>query len=289
MFPVRACGRAAQARRPAEAKETSFMTIRSHALSRVVAALVLLFATVPAWAAPPPRVVVSLPPLHSLVARLLENVATPELLMKDQVRAHLTELDATQIDAVRRADLVVWSGPELEGAIAEAGLVMPDLASRTLTLSRYVPLITPTADGSDQPGPARDLRFWLDPRLTHHAIHMIAPALVRLYPDASDTILDNEIALIAELHHTEHATRAALGTAEGTPLHLVGSDLRYLEWRFNLPVVGCARGNFDPLGFNLTAGPALYGRLMDGARDTLAACLGTPAAKTARHGGDHTL
>lgn len=264
------------------------MTFHSRTLLAAVAAL-LLAATTPSAHAAEPRVVVSLPPLHSLVARLLDKVASPELLMPQQVATHVTALDARQIEAVRNADLVVWSGPDLEGAIAEAGLIMPDLARRSLTLSRHVPVMTPAAEGSDQPGPNRDLRFWLDPRLVHHAVHMIAPALVRLYPEASDTILDNEIALMRDLHRTEHDIRAALGTDEGTPLHLVASDLRYLEWRFNLPVAGCARGNFDPMGFNLSAGPALYGALMEGARDTLATCLGRQQHETAHLPSGHTL
>lgn len=239
-----------------------------------------LCAAVPAAASPSssasakPKVVVSLPPLHSLVSRLLQGVAEPELLMDQRLDTRLVDLNGRQVEALRRADLMIWSGPALEGAIAEAGMVMPDLAGRSLTLSRHVPLMSPAAEGSDQTGGPRDLRFWLDPRLAHHAVHMIAPALVRVYPEATEAILDNEIALMAELHHAEHATRAALGTAWGTPLHVGSGDLRYLEWRFNLAKSGCARGGFDPLGFNLPAGAALYGKMMDGARQALAACVG---------------
>ncbi|NFV81771.1 metal ABC transporter solute-binding protein, Zn/Mn family [Magnetospirillum aberrantis] len=264
------------------------MTSFARTMLAAASAMLLLFSAAPSHAGQA-RVVVSVPPLHSLVSNLLRGVDTPELLMRERVADHLIALDSTQVEALRRADMVVWAGPELEGAIAEAGLIMPDLAVRSLTLGRHIPIMTPVQDGTDQPGNARDLRFWLDPRLVHHAVHVLAPALVRLYPEASETILDNEIALMAEIHQTEHNVRAALGTAQGTPLHLTNADLLYLEWRFNLPVSGCARGAFDPLGFNLTSGPALYGKLMEGARDTLAACMNSKPAETARHGDGHVL
>ena len=245
----------------------SAYSVRAAAL----AALLSFFAFSPAQAES--RVVASVPPIHSLMAKLLDGVAKPELLMPSRVSEHLVGLSGAQIKELREADLVVWSGPELEGAIAEAGMVMPSLADRKFTLSEHVPILTLAKPGQpDVTGDKRDLRFWLDPRLAHIAVHMMVPALVRLYPEATDRILDNEIALMHELHGIEHAIRVSLKTPEGTPLHVGGGDLRYLEWRFNLAQEGCPRNGFDPVGFGLAPGPDLYNRLMDGARDTMAAC-----------------
>jgi zinc transport system substrate-binding protein len=239
------------------------------AVRRAVGVALLSCLAPVAFAAAPssPQVVVSLPPLHSLTARLLKGVASPELLMPVRLGRHLTDLDAAQIQSLRQADLVIWAGPELEGAIADAATLQPDFGRRTLTLSNHLPIRTRSAAASD-----RDLRFWLDPRLAHHAVHMIAPALVRLYPHAAETILDNEIDLHQELHAVEHDIRAGLGTTDGVPREMGASDLFYLEWRFNLADGGCPRQGFEPLGFGLAPGPDLYGRMMQGARDTLVAC-----------------
>jgi zinc transport system substrate-binding protein len=237
----------------------------------ILAALLSLFTIASAQAEP--RVVASLPPIHSLVAKLLDGVAKPELLMPSHVSEHLVDLSAAQVKALRDADLVVWSGPSLEGAIAEAGRVIPSLSARQYTLSDHVVIMTQSKPGQpDTPSGKRDLRFWLDPRLAHMAVHMMVPALLRVYPEATDRILDNEIAVMHELHHLEHSIRASLKTEDSTPLHVGASDLRYLEWRFNLAQQGCARNGFDPIGFGLPAGPGLYNRLMDGARETMAAC-----------------
>ncbi|RAU20315.1 hypothetical protein CU669_18890 [Paramagnetospirillum kuznetsovii] len=251
------------------------------ALFATLTALSLLSSASTSLAAEP-RVVASLPPIHSLVSRLLQGVAKPELLMTGRVADHLVELSATQIQALRQADLVVWSGAELEGAIAEAEMVQPTLSNRLLTLSDKIPMLPITTAGNpDRPSGRHDLRFWLDPRLVHHAVHMMVPTLVRLYPNATDRILDNEIALIHDLHHVEHSIHVALKTPDGTPLHVGASDLRYLEWRFNLAQQGCARNGFDPVGFNLAPGSALYGQLMDGARDALLACQNRKVASAA--------
>ena len=240
---------------------------------RAAAVAALLSFSVIGPAQAEPRVVVSLPPLHSLVAKLLDGVAKPELLMPSQISEHLVDLSAHQIKALREADLVLWSGPALEGAIAEAGMVMPSLSARQYTLSDHVVIMTQSKPGQpDTPGDKRDLRFWLDPRLAHMAVHMMVPALLRVYPEATDRILDNEIAVMHELHHLEDGIRTSLKTEDSTPLHVGGSDLRYLEWRFNLAQQGCARNGFDPIGFGLPAGPGLYNRLMEGARDAMAAC-----------------
>jgi zinc transport system substrate-binding protein len=244
-----------------------------HYLRRAGLAALLGLFSLSAAQASDPRVVVSLPPLHSLTAKLLKGVATPELLMTKAVAERFADLSPGQFKMLQRADLIIWSGPELEGAISEAGPLVADFGKRTLTLSHYVPILTlGRADAPDLSSGRRDLRFWLDPRLAHVAIHTIAPALVRLYPLASDTILDNEIAVMAELHHLEHGIRSSLGTTDGVPLHLGTGDLRYLEWRFNLSRSNCPRAGFDPNGFGLASGPALYDRLMDGARDALTAC-----------------
>lgn len=245
--------------------------IRFSTRGLVLAALLLVLQATPALAGP--KVVASLPPIQSLIAKLLKGVAEPGLLMADRTAGHLAELSAAQVKALREAELVVWSGPALEGAIAEARLVMPDLGSRTLTLSTQLPILTASRpDNPDLAGETQDLRFWLDPRLAHVAVHVLAPALVRVYPEAADAILDNEIAVMRELHHLEDGMRAALGTAKGVPLRMASADLRYLEWRFNLSRAGCPRRGFEPNGFGLPPGPDLYDRLMARARETLAAC-----------------
>ncbi|MDO3377795.1 zinc ABC transporter substrate-binding protein [Geoalkalibacter halelectricus] len=73
--------------------------------------LVLLLAT-SVWAEP--RVVVSIKPVHSLVAAVMEGIAEPDLLLSGGESPHGHALRPSQARALAAADLVFWIGPDLE-------------------------------------------------------------------------------------------------------------------------------------------------------------------------------
>jgi len=61
-----------------------------------------------------PSVVVSIKPLHSLVAGVMRGVGTPHLLLTGTASPHHFQLKPSQAVLLSRADLVVWVGPNLE-------------------------------------------------------------------------------------------------------------------------------------------------------------------------------
>ena len=60
------------------------------------------FAQVPA-----PRVVVSIPPLHSIVARVMQDVGEPDLLLSGGASPHAFSLKPSQARLLQDADMVV--------------------------------------------------------------------------------------------------------------------------------------------------------------------------------------
>ncbi|MCB1340810.1 MAG: zinc ABC transporter substrate-binding protein [Pseudooceanicola sp.] len=60
-----------------------------------------------------PRVLTDIAPVHSLVARVMDGVGTPELLVSSGQSPHAAALRPSQARALQGADLVVWIGPEL--------------------------------------------------------------------------------------------------------------------------------------------------------------------------------
>ena len=72
-----------------------------------------LLLTHPA-AAEPPKVIVSIKPLHSLVAAAMDGVGTPELLVKTSADPHSYTLKPSEAQALSAAQLVVWAGPGVE-------------------------------------------------------------------------------------------------------------------------------------------------------------------------------
>jgi zinc transport system substrate-binding protein len=68
-----------------------------------------------------PRVAVDIAPVHSLVARVMQGVGEPALVVPPVASPHSHALRPSEAAALEGADLVVWVGPELtpwlEGAI----------------------------------------------------------------------------------------------------------------------------------------------------------------------------
>ena len=75
-----------------------------------------LFATGSALAEAP-KVVVSIKPIHALVAAVMQGVAEPALLVRGGASPPTYTLKPSDAKSLTTADLVVWVGPEMEGCL----------------------------------------------------------------------------------------------------------------------------------------------------------------------------
>ena len=67
-----------------------------------------------AAAAEPPRVVATIPPIHSLAAAVMAGAGEPTLLVRGNASPHGYQLRPSEAAAIQDADVVVWVGPDLE-------------------------------------------------------------------------------------------------------------------------------------------------------------------------------
>ena len=67
-----------------------------------------------AHAAPAPNVLVSIKPLHSIVAAVMEGAGAPELLLTGAASPHSYALKPSDARKIARADVIFWTGPVLE-------------------------------------------------------------------------------------------------------------------------------------------------------------------------------
>lgn len=151
-----------------------------------------------------PRVVVSLPELHSLVAALMQGTAGPILLFQSESDM-AGDLDPFQTSGLLSADLVIWVGSGLEKSVGYALDKFPPIADHFMTLSNTLPLLLKRGyeEIGDQRQISRDLHFWSDPRIAIMAVKQITPLLVRIDPDNTERYLDNEIALLKRIKKVE--------------------------------------------------------------------------------------
>lgn len=254
-----------------------------------------------AWAAPAaaaPQVVVTVPPLYSLVESLMEGVGKPELLYDRPEDLESDRLGATQTLELVTADMVVWVGPELERSLATALEGMPHARAKSLMVGHHLPLLEATAGSrwthaATQHGMAHDPQFWLDPRLAVMAVRHITPQLVKMDPDNCDTYLDNEIRLVGQLRKLEQDLQTRLAPLQGRAVALAPDAPRYLAWRFGLidarldstaANADVAVLELDALGYGAVRDGGSYFTLMERNLNTLLATLepeATPLVRTA--------
>ncbi|MFT5870770.1 MAG: zinc transport system substrate-binding protein [Paracoccaceae bacterium] len=60
-----------------------------------------------------PQVVVDIAPVHSLVARVMDGIGTPDLIVQPGASPHEYSLRPSEAAALQNADLVFWIGPDL--------------------------------------------------------------------------------------------------------------------------------------------------------------------------------
>ena len=247
--------------------------------------LLPLFFLGTAHAVASPRVLVSVPELHSLVSDLMKGAAEPELLMHDI--DHMDgRLTPHQVRSVIRADMIVWAGSGLEVPLKKTlDDTVPAAATNLVTLSNYVPLFVKSGNALEAESDifdrqaTRDLRFWTDPRLAIKAVRYLTPRLVRLDPEHQELYLDNEIELIGQLKRLEGEI-----TAMFAPFGVLSADVfpasdRYFAHRFqansmalrDIPMTGnalagnyCVDSGIQKVSLNSEQGPAVRGGAASG-------------------------
>ena len=78
-----------------------------------------------------PQVAVDIAPVHSLVARVMEGVAVPDLIIQPGASPHEYSLRPTEAAALQASDLVFWVGPGLTPWLADTIETLAQEASVT--------------------------------------------------------------------------------------------------------------------------------------------------------------
>ena len=166
-----------------------------------------------ASAAEAPRVVTDIAPVQSLVARVMEGVDTPAVLLPPGASPHDHALRPSEARSLAGADLVIWVGPELTGWLGDPiTSLAPEAAQLVLSEAMGVSVLMLRQGGAfgehdedehddhdehEDEAPV-DPHMWLDPQNAMVWLGAIAQALAVLDPE----------------HATAYATNATEGAAE---------------------------------------------------------------------------
>ena len=197
-------------------------------LRLALAGLIVLSSTVMARAETP-SVVVSVAPLHAIVAAVMVGGAPPRLLVKGGASPHDYALRPSDAAALNDADLVVWVGETFELFLASP---LDALAGR----AKVVTLEEIIGDGENP-------HLWLDPDNAREIARRVSDALSDLDPGNRDRYEFNAAGFSVRLGLLDEELRHILAPVADAPYLVFHDAYGAFERRYGLAMVGAVTIN----------------------------------------------
>ncbi len=222
--------------------------------SWAIASLLLLLSTLLSCrvAVADLSVVVSVKPLHALVAGVMGEIGDAALIVDGSSSPHAYSLKPSQAKQLQQADVVFWVGPELESFLGKSIHTLASTA-RVIEILR-VPEVSHLTfrqfdRNADNPGghdqAALDPHVWLDPRNAVQIVHNISQVLSDHDPANKAQYVSNSRNLIALLAELEDNITAQLVAVTNTPFIVFHDAYGYFEYRFGLHAVAAITTNSE--------------------------------------------
>jgi zinc transport system substrate-binding protein len=206
-----------------------------------------------AAAADPPKVAVSIQPIHSLVAAVMSGVGDPHLLVKGYGSPHAYQMRPSEAAALYQADLVFWMGVPLENFLIKPlrnvrpparVVALLDVEGLSLLENRDTgvwPQHQHKGHGAQELGTlpqARDPHAWLSPIIARRIVEAIASELTRADSHNADTYRRNARALDQRIQVLATELTAKLTAVRPAPFIMFHDAFQYFEQAFGLQSVG---------------------------------------------------
>lgn len=216
------------------------------------------------------NVVVTIKPIHSLVAQVMDGVGTPLLLVEGSASPHSFSLKPSQVGAINRAAVFFRVSEWLEPFTGKVARVLPstvELVSLIDTpgLERLARRKTGTFETHDHAGEHAhreghghdhthehavtmvtdgvsdgvvDSHIWLDPENAKRLVSRIADVLSRHYPAHAAKFAANAATARVRIDDLAGALQNDLGAVKDRPFIVFHDAYQYFDVRFGLNAVG---------------------------------------------------
>ena len=197
-----------------------------------------------------PQVVVSIKPIHSLVAGVMLGVGEPQLLLKGGGSPHGYVLRPSEARALASADLIIWVGHQLESFL-EKPLKTLGQNARQLELSEVLQTqLLPLRELGDWEAHAHgeavehaekvalNPHLWLSPLLAKGVVEQIAVTLAEIDPLHQQQYRKNAEQLQTRLDELHQRLQAKLAPVKTIPYVVFHDAYQYFESVYGLNVVG---------------------------------------------------
>jgi len=199
------------------------------------------------------RVVVSIKPIHSLVAAVMEGVGEPYLIVKTAASPHSFSMKPSDARALERAEVVFWVGEELE-TFLQKSLETLALGAKVISLRDTRGLIMLKRreggpfdihdHGEEQHGDHEqtrtdtDMHLWLDPVNAKAITDEIERTLSSADPDNADRYRSNARTVRGKLDSLVFEVGSELAPVADRPFIVFHDAYQYFEKRFGVTAAG---------------------------------------------------
>ena len=224
-----------------------------------------------------PSVAVDIPPIHSLVAQVMQGVGTPNLIVQPGASPHGYSLRPSEAATLQSADIVFWVSESLTpwlnqpiNTLATNAKSVELLETDGTTELKFRTGATFDKDSHDDhadgeetdahghDGQGHDPHAWLDPENARNWLDVIATDLAALNPENAETYAANAALGNAELTTLIDEINTDLKTFRGTNFIVFHDAYQYFENRFDISAIGAIS-----LGDASTPSPARIAEIRD--------------------------
>ncbi|MCJ9669673.1 MULTISPECIES: zinc ABC transporter substrate-binding protein [unclassified Neorhizobium] len=206
-----------------------------------------------------PDVVVSIKPIHSLVASIMKGVGEPKLIVDGAASPHTFSLKPSNAAAIESADVIFWIGPGIEAflekpldALAASATVIeledaPGLQKLPLRESGAFEAHDHGHEAEDahEHGDHEhdghggfDTHLWLDAMNAKAMAAEIEKTLVGADPANAATYQANGAALMKDLDTLDTELKATIAPVKDKPFIVFHDAYQYFENRYGVSVAG---------------------------------------------------
>jgi zinc transport system substrate-binding protein len=215
-----------------------------------------------------PDVVVSIKPIHSLVASIMKGVGEPKLIVDGAASPHTFSLKPSNAAAIEGADVIFWVGPGIEAFLEKPLDALA--ASATVIELEHAPGLEklpfresgafeahdhgPEAEEAHEHGAhdhaaeghashaddhgGFDTHLWLDPMNAKAMAEEIEKTLVSADPANAASYQANGAALMKDLDTLDAELKAAIAPVRHKPFIVFHDAYQYFEHRYGVSVAG---------------------------------------------------
>ena len=212
-----------------------------------------------------PRVAVDIAPVHSLVARVMDGISEPDLIIQPGASPHEYSLRPSEASALQAANLVFWIGPDLtpwltdtiETLASDAVATKLMEADGTIELEFREGALFEAHDHDDHGDDddhddhdeaesgheghdhgAHDPHAWLSPKNAMNWLNVIAGRLSAVDPDNAGAYFANAAAGRTEIETLIGEVTATLDPVRGGQFIVFHDAYQYFEMDFDFPASG---------------------------------------------------